>query len=135
MLLSSDLDSVDLAILRTIANQPLVSTREIEAAVFLSRAQVLRRIRSLEDAGLVDIKDGGIGQPFRYRLSPAVTLEEIERFNQLRLTTNCDPVAREALSLLLQGLRKFDGLLQQISQQLNNNHLQTAQSIRKLTHG
>lgn len=99
----SDLDSIDLAILKAIARQPEILTREIESIVYLSRTQVLRRLQRLEEREL--ITKSVAGQAFRYSLSSLVTAEDVEQENQTRLLTNRDPIAREVLTLLLQGMQ------------------------------
>ena len=105
MPLPDNLDSTDLIILRAIAEQPEITTGEIESKVYLSRTQVLRRLKELERRGLIIRADGTPGTPYHYTLSSQVTPEEIEQFDQARLSTNRDPVAREALSIILQGIQ------------------------------
>mgnify|MGYP000663317960 CR=1 FL=1 len=105
MPLPDNLDSTDLIILRAIAEQPEITTGEIESKVYLSRTQVLRRLKELERRGLITRADGIPGRAYHYTLSPQVTPEEIEQFDQARLSTNRDPVAREALSIILQGIQ------------------------------
>ncbi len=107
MLVPSDLDSIDLAILKAIARQPEILTRDIEHIVYLSRSQVLRRLQRLEERELITKSGEGAGVAFRYSLSSLVTAEDVEQENQTRLLTNRDPIAREVLILLLQGMQGF----------------------------
>lgn len=107
MPLLSDLDSIDLAILKAIARVPEISTRDIESTVYLSRTQVLRRLQRLEERELITKSGQGVGVTFRYFLSSQITVEDVEQENQTRLLLNRDPIAREALSLLLQGIQGF----------------------------
>lgn len=107
MPLLSDLDSIDLAILKVIARQPEILTRDIESTVYLSRTQVLRRLQRLEERELITKSGQGVGVTFRYSLSGLITAEDVEQENQARLLLNRDPIAREALSLLLQGVQGF----------------------------
>lgn len=107
MPLPSDLDSIDLAILKAIARQPEILTREIETNVYLSRTQVLRRLQRLEERELITKIGQFAGQAFRYSLSSQITQEDVEQENQARLLLNRDPIAREVLGLLLQGIQAF----------------------------
>lgn len=114
------LDSIDLAILKAIGNKPDITTREIESIVYLTRSQVLRRLKQLQEQGLVIKKNGVPGQTYYYELSSDVTPEDIERANQRRLTTLRDPVAREALEVLLQGIRLISNLLAEMATRIEN---------------
>lgn len=113
MPLPENLDTTDLAILRAIAAQPEISSRELEGRVFLSRPRIISRCRQLAAQNLIVISDGSPGQPFYYSLNPQVTPEEIEQYNQQRLDLNRDPVAREALAALVEGI---EGISSQITQ-------------------
>lgn len=102
--LNIDLDSTNLAILRAVASKQDITTREIENMIYLSRSQVLRRLKQLEEQGLILKRNGLRGKAYHYMLSSDVTPQDIEQFTQARLTQNRDPVAREALEILLQGM-------------------------------
>jgi predicted transcriptional regulator len=112
--LLEDLDSIDLGILRAIAAKPDITTREIESIIRFSRVQVLRRLRQLRERGLIIKKNGTPGQTYYYELSSNVTPQEIEQYNQARLNTSRDPVAREALEVLLAGMQMIVGQLESI---------------------
>lgn len=86
-----------MTILRLIQGSPEITTREIENVVFLSRMQVLRRLRQLEDQGLIT-KANGIGKTYRYTLSANVN--PLDLFESDR-----DLAIRESLLLLLQGIK------------------------------
>ncbi len=109
------LDSLDLAILKAISNKPDITTREIEGVIYLSRTQVLRRLQQLQEQNLVIKKNGVPGQTYRYKLSLDVTLSEIERANTERLNNSRDPVTREALEVLLQGIRVMSDQLAELA--------------------
>ena len=111
MTLPKDLDSINLIILRAIATTPNSTTREIQSVIYLSRGQVLRRLRALREQNLVIRNNGVAGQTYRYELSPTVTPQEIEEANVERLRDNPDPVAREVLKILLAGLKSISVLL------------------------
>lgn len=105
MTLPEDLDSTDLTILRAIATQPNCTTRDLESIIYLSRTQVLRRLRSLHSLDLIVRRNGTPGQTYRYVLNPSITLAEIEEANAARLNINPDPIAREALEIMLSGMQ------------------------------
>lgn len=102
MPLPPDLDSIDLSILGRIARAPEITTGEIQSTVYLSRTQLLRRLQRLESQGLITRSNSIPGQPYRYTLSPQVTPEEIEQYNEARLSQGRDPIAREALMVVVQ---------------------------------
>lgn len=120
MPLPENLDSIDLIILRAIATQPNTTTREIEAVVYLSREQILRRLRRLREQGLIVRRNTMPGQTYRYELSPEVTPEEVEAANVERLNINPDPVAREALSVLLSGMQAISAQLVEMTRQIES---------------
>lgn len=103
MTLSANIDSTNMAIIKAIAGKPNITTREIEAIAYLSRTQVLRRLKQIEEAGWI-VRSNGKTKTYRYVIDPNVTPEDLERLDR-RLNINRDPVAREALELLLQGMR------------------------------
>lgn len=103
MTLSADIDSTNTAIIKAIAGKPNITTREIETIAYLSRTQVLRRLKQIEEAGWI-VKSNGKSKAYRYTIDPNVTPEDLDRLDR-RLNVNRDPVAREALELLLQGIR------------------------------
>lgn len=109
MILQLKLDPIDLTILRTIANNPTIKTREIQEVISLSRVQVLRRLERLTNAGLISRTDGIPGRAYRYSLIPGVEPENLEQVGSTRLvqTHNVDPVAREALRILIQELAQI----------------------------
>lgn len=111
MPLPENLNSTDLAILRSVANNPGITTREIEGIIYLSRSQILRRLEYLQSQGLVIRRNGTPGQTYYFELSPDTTTVEIERYNQTRLDINRDPLAREALEVLIQGIRAISDQL------------------------
>lgn len=113
--LPANLDSIDLAILLAIANRQDISTSQIESTVYLSRAQTLRRLRQLEDANLIVRKDGVPGQTYRYELSSGITPSDVQQANERRLSTNRDPVSRECLEILVQGLQAIADQIAEIS--------------------
>ncbi len=91
------LDSIDMTILRLIQGSPEITTREIQNVIFLSRTQVLRRLKQLEEQNLIT-KANGIGKTYRYRLSAEVN--PLDLFESDR-----DLAIRESLLLLLQGIK------------------------------
>lgn len=109
------LNSTDLLILMAIAGQQDISTSQIESIVYLSRAQTLRRLKQLEDANLIVRKDGVPGQTYRYELSPGITPEDVSLANARRLNTSRDPVSRECLEILIQGLQAISDQIAEIS--------------------
>jgi DNA-binding Lrp family transcriptional regulator len=113
--LPPDLDSTDLAILMAITNRQDISTSQIESIVYLSRAQTLRRLKQLEDANLIVRKDGVPGQTYRYELGPGITPEDVQQANLRRLSTNRDPVSRECLLILVQGMQAIADQIAEIS--------------------
>lgn len=115
MVLPRNLDATDLVILRTIAKEPEVTTGEIESRVYLSRTQVLRRLQQLEKLGLIT-KRNGKGKLYRYKLSPNVDTEQFSK----DLDASRDPVAREALAIILQGIQTICDILAEIAGRLEN---------------
>lgn len=113
--LPSDLDSTDLAILMAIASRQDISTSQIESIVYLSRAQTLRRLKQLEDANSIVRKDGVPGQTYRYELGSGITPSDVSLANERRLSTNRDPVSRECLEILVQGLQAISDQIAEIS--------------------
>lgn len=120
MPLPENLDSIDLIILRVIATQPNATTRDVEVVVYLSRAQVLRRLRALREQGLVQRRNSTPGQTYRYELSTRVSFSEIEQANAQRLSVNPDPVAREALEVLLSGTQAIAVRLGEMIRRIEN---------------
>lgn len=120
MPLPENLNSTDLAILRAIVNRPGITTREIEGIVYLSRSQILRRLDWLQEQGLVVRRNGVPGQTYYFELSPDTTTVEIERYNQTRLDINRDPVAREALKVLLFGMQAIVDQLTEMIRRIEN---------------
>lgn len=106
MSLPQNIDTTDLIILRTISNNPSVKTRVIQDVISLSRVQVLRRLERLTNAGLISRTDGIPGRTYRYSLIPGVEPENLEQLGGTKLvqTQSTDPVAREAVSILIEGL-------------------------------
>ncbi len=113
--LPPDLDSTDLAILLAIASRQDISTSQIESIVYLSRAQTLRRLKQLEDANLIVRRDGVPGQTYRYELGPGITPSDVQQANSRRLSTNRDPVSRECLLILVQGMQALADQIAEIS--------------------
>lgn len=109
------LDSIDLLILVAIAGRQDISTSQIESIVYLSRAQTLRRLKQLEDANLIVRKDGVPGQTYRYELSPGITPSDVQQANLIRLNTSRDPVSRECLEILVQGMQAISDQIAEIS--------------------
>ena len=98
-----------------IASRQDISTSQIESIVYLSRAQTLRRLKQLEDANLIVRRDGVPGQTYRYELSPGITPEDVTLANERRLNTSRDPVSRECLDILVQGLQAISDQIAEIS--------------------
>lgn len=109
------LDSIDLLILVAIAGRQDISTSQIESIVYLSRAQTLRRLKQLEDANLIVRKDGVPGQTYRYELSPGITPSDVQQANLIRLNTSRDPVSRECLEILVQGMQALADQVAELS--------------------
>lgn len=131
MTLPENLDSINLIILRVIATgEPNTTTREIEAVVYLSRRQVLRRLRVLRERGLIVRRNSVPGQTYRYELGPDITSAEIEEANVERLNINPDPVAREALSVLLQGMQAISASLVGMTKQIESMTRQIENILR-----
>jgi CTP-dependent riboflavin kinase len=97
-----------------IANRQDISTSQIESIVYLSRAQTLRRLKQLEDANLIVRRDGVPGQTYRYELGSGITPEDVQQAN-LRLNTSRDPVSRECLEILVQGMQAISDQIAEIS--------------------
>ncbi len=113
MTLPKNLDATALVILRAIAETPEITTREVEQKAYLSRTQVLRRLQRLEQENLIARKNGGT-KTYHYTLNPDVDIEQFSSY----LNMYRDPVAREALSILVQGLEMFSDQLAEFSDQL-----------------
>lgn len=113
--LPPDLDSTDLAILMAIAERRNITTNVIERIVYLSRTQTLRRLKQLEDANLIIRTDGVPGQTYRYELAPDVTPEDVQQANQRRINTSPDPVSRECLKILVQGMQSLANQIAELS--------------------
>lgn len=111
MSLPQNLDSINLAILRLILSKPTITTREIQSIVFLSRVQVLRRLKQLEERGLVIKTNGQPGKTYRYTVNTAALFE---------VNPNVDPVAREGLLVILEGLRAINIQIAKMSATLEN---------------
>lgn len=120
MPLPANLDSTDIAILKAIATSPGIFTREIERIVYLSRTHVLRRLRQLEERGLIVFEDGTPGQPYRYMLTTDVTPEEISQFENSMSLIEQEPVAREVSNIILQGLHSIADQLAEIAIRIEN---------------
>ena len=113
------LDLINLRILKAIAQEPDISTREIENIIFLSKSQALRRLKQLEEQGLI-IKRGGMpGRPYRYTLGSSVAIEDIEQLHLPRLMQNRDAIAREALGVLLEGMQAFSAQLAELVRRID----------------
>ncbi len=99
MSLPQDLDLIDLELLRVIASRPGASAREIQAVIFLSRPQLLRRLARLEQQGLV-VKRNGIGRAYHFALGPNVTPEDVEQLNQPRFVGDRDSISQEIWAII-----------------------------------
>lgn len=114
------LDSTNLAILRAIADKQDITTREIENIIYLSRSQVLRRLKQLEEQGLIVKRNGLPGKAYHYTLSSDVTPQDIEQFAGAKFSTNRDPVVREALEILLQGMVALRDQLAELARRIDS---------------
>lgn len=110
MSLPKNLDATDLVILRAIAEKPEIRTREVEIQAHLSRTQILRRLHRLELDGLITRKNGRT-KAYHYTLNPDVDIEKLHQ----DLNIYRDPVAREALEHLLQGIQAICDILADLS--------------------
>lgn len=110
MPLPRNLDATDLVILRAIAQKPEITTREVEFQAYLSRTQTLRRLQRLELDGLITKKNGRT-KAYHYTLNPNVDIDQLHQ----DLNIYQDPVAREALELLLQGIQAICDILADVA--------------------
>lgn len=115
MPLPKNLDATDQVILHAIAQKPEITTREVEAQAYLSRTQTLRRLQRLELEGLI-VKRNGRAKAYRYTLSPDVDIEQLLQ----NLNVNRDPVAREALKIVLQAMEQIINVLADATGQIEN---------------
>lgn len=98
-----------------IAGRQDITTNQIESTVYLSRAQTLRRLKQLEDANLIVRRDGVPGQTYRYELGSGITPSDVQQANLLRLNTSRDPVSRECLEILVQGMQAISDQVAELS--------------------
>jgi predicted transcriptional regulator len=113
-------DSINLALLEAIGNKEGITTRELEGIVFLSKSQTLRRLRRLEQRGLILKRGGSPGRPYHYMLDPSIAPSDIEQFNQVRFTQCHDLAARESLAVISQGIQAISDQLAQMVRRINN---------------
>lgn len=120
MPLPDDLNSTDLSILLAIARLPGITTHDLEKAVFLSKSQVLRRLKPLEEQELITKRNGELGKTFYWTLHPSIAAAEVELLNLSRLTENRDPVAREAITVLLEAFEEFSDRSSEVAVQIRS---------------
>lgn len=113
------LDLINLRILKAVAQEPGISTCEIESIIFLSKSQTLRRLKQLEEQGLIIKRGGTPGKAYRYTLGSNATLEDIEQLHQQMLIQNRDAIAREALGVLLEGMQAFSAQLAELVRRID----------------
>lgn len=118
MTLSVDIDSTNTAIIKAIAGKPNITTRELETIAYLSRTQVLRRLKQIEEAGWI-VKSNGKAKAYRYTIDPNITPEDLERLDH-RFNINRDPVAREALEIVLQTMEQIINVLADATERIEN---------------
>jgi DNA-binding MarR family transcriptional regulator len=108
-------DATDLVILRAIAERPEILTREVEVQAYLSRTQTLRRLQRLEQEGLI-AKRNGRSKAYSYTLNPDVDIEQLHQ----KLNVNRDPVAREALKIMLQAMEQIINVLADATERIES---------------
>lgn len=96
--------STNLEILKAIALRRNINSRELQHLVFISRSQLLRRLKYLEQNRLIVRPSFIPGKTYRYQLSPSIKTVDIERLANQGSTQGRDLAARQALRVTIRAM-------------------------------
>lgn len=145
------LDSFDLAILDILQQDNMIAQREIAERVNLSAPAVQRRIRKLQDAGVIAaqvavIEPSKIGRPLMVMIAvqlfsemPELSRPLHQRIAQEKAVQQCYSVTGEAdyiLIVTLPTMEDYAGLVQRLFEGDSNvRHYKTSVVLRRLKYG